>query len=450
MAGHGPSLTSQARAAELSAAAKARLMNSNLYNQSNLSTAQSLSLGTLSRLHPRNTVARPWKALATGFPEFIDEQSEAATGVFQRPRRPIDRFHPLSNDLSSSKLPAYSMSNGAAMQPISPSYYGSPGKGPFGAVNTLDYLPGNLQEQLSVTSNPEKPQIAYIGQDRFGTIHENRQQNASPMPSETNGINLKYANMPAVSGGQPFQVYQGQAHEGLSTSADSRYTQSQKEGLLPQTPDDKRQSIYAAPIPRALERNKNNTVVAAFARPTTKESVQPLSSSSGLLPTYLNGEHKTSKLDTGSWKQDITPYLKKVTKADTTIQQQGVLEDPFAPESAAGKKGAATTPTVDEHGVFSSVTSRLHALAHVTPEASYRAFQRGLKGLRKPHYVPEIAGLTAAEQEKTQGASKGVPRAPPGLPYPAPRRPVWQSSNANVGEVTCKRLISADQWYHRQ
>lgn len=433
MAGQGPSLTSQARAAELSAAAKARLMNSNLYNQSNLSPAQSVPLGTLSRVHLRNRVSG----------HFVDEQSEAAT-VFQRPRRPIDRLFPLSNDLPSSKLPAYAISNGAAMQQMGQSYYGSPGKCSYGAVNAHEHLPGHLQEQLSMASDAEKSQFQFVRQDRFSPMHANSQPNANPMPSEINGASLKYATMSAVSGSRPLHMNQGQAHDGLSVLTDARYTQFQKEGFLPQTPNDKRQPTNAAPIPRALER-KNNTVAAMSTRPTTKESVQSLSSSSGLLPTYLNGEHKAGRLNTGSKKQDVAAYLKNVTKGESTILQQGVLEDPFAPESADGKKDATTMPTTEEHGVFTSLASRLHALARVNPEVTYREFQRGLNGLRQPRYVPEIARLAAAEQETTQG-----PRAPPGLSYPAPRRPVWQTWNINVGELTCKRLISADQWYHRQ
>lgn len=128
MAGPGPSLTSQARAAELNAAtaARARLISGELSDPNDLPSAQPVSLGALlSRHHSRNKGSKPWKPFPIAdFDELVDTEAVETIIPFQRPRRPVDRYHPPVHPTTPQpQALQHSLSRGEPIQVYRPTYY---------------------------------------------------------------------------------------------------------------------------------------------------------------------------------------------------------------------------------------------------------------------------------------------------------------------------------------
>ncbi|KAH8692948.1 hypothetical protein BGW36DRAFT_31131 [Talaromyces proteolyticus] len=94
MAPPKPSLTSQARAAELNAAtaARARSMGGELGDFSELPSSQPISLGDITmRNHSRNKGSKSWKPFPQeNMPNHLNGPAEA----LRRPQRPVDRYYP--------------------------------------------------------------------------------------------------------------------------------------------------------------------------------------------------------------------------------------------------------------------------------------------------------------------------------------------------------------------
>ncbi|KAL1967626.1 hypothetical protein VTN77DRAFT_3141 [Rasamsonia byssochlamydoides] len=381
MAPYGPSLTSQARAAELNAAtaARARYRNGELSDLSELPSSRPISLGALSsRNNSRNKGTKPWKP----FPlTDVEESSEPVEPETNKPpvRRPGTQFipsfhldtpqskltqHPLPTATTSVVLNGSSERNIRNMEnrPWFHEMVTHIQRNPLGHFGVLEDIGNNSMSQRYEVPVPNEGKHRDIDrplapQDVSPTKQE--EKTAYRGIQQNNFFQHDRLFMTAVQSYPYFQDYQVASEmphlKGPDTSdpfiyPPQQYGQigfhnhpAQIQAPLPETPDPR--YGLQTPVRRVNGRLNADPGLSTMDENPTWTDARPQSHQRGLSTPSQNvieaiakcSEERNMSKKTESYdaKREMTAYLNSVVEDSKSNKGKIALDDPFVPKRAS-------------------------------------------------------------------------------------------------------------------
>ncbi|KAL1986369.1 hypothetical protein VTN96DRAFT_6448 [Rasamsonia emersonii] len=375
----GPSLTSQARAAELNAAtaARARYRNGELSDLSELPSSRPISLGELSsRSNSRNKGSKAWKP----FPlTDVEESSEPVEPVPNKPtvRPPSTQFHPSFHlDTPHSKLTQHPLPTAEAPVLVQRSSDRNPRnmenrpwfhemvtqiqRNPLGYLGVLEDIGNNSMSQRFAVPVPNEgkhrdidrplaPQDVSPTKQEEKTAYRGFQQNnlfqqdklfmtvtqSDPYVQDYQIVS-EMSRLKGPETSDPF-VYPPQQYGQIEFHNQPAQVQ-QVQAPLPHTPE--RHYGLQTPVRRVNGRIGADTGLSMMAANPAASSVQrgpstPSQNGINITAKYSEERNTSKKTEIYDAKREMTAYLNSVVEASMSNKGKIALDDPFVPKSAS-------------------------------------------------------------------------------------------------------------------
>lgn len=506
----GPSLTSQARAAELNAAtaARARYRNGELSDLSELPSSRPISLGELSsRNSSRNKGSKVWKP----FPlTDVEEASEPVEPVANKPTvRPLStQFHPSFHlDTPDSKLTGYPLPTAEAPvlvhrssdrnlrnmenRPWFHAVVTQIQRNPLGYLGVLEDIGNNSMSQRFAIPVPNEgkhrdidrplaPQDVSPTKQEEKTAYRGFQQN--DLFQQDKLFMTATQSDPYV---QDYQIVSEMSRlkgpETSNTFVDppQQYGQvefhdqpAQIQTPLPHTPE--RCYGLQSPLRRVnghMDANNGLSMMAANPAASSVHCSPSTPSQNGIngIAKYSEERNTSKKTETYDAKREMTAYLNSVVEASKSNKGKTALDDQFVPKSASiltkkeletAKQQNGTSPMrVNPYDPLKS-KQESNALApqsdspsNVPKVSSLPAFEV-FHPISKSERVLFSSDLVKKVGKSLEGPSVAeaprvdgsVKRPPPGLAHP--RGPGAASFSTGHTSAATERLLEADRWFH--